>query len=274
VSEPPIPRATFCVRYHRHDEVRADAQQQLTRGGLLVKITDHEELTLDDPVELVLVMPDGAELHADGRVLQVLPGFGVAISTPPALVDAIRKTTAWQIEDRPDAGAAEHTRVRAVPTREELPVPPPLAAEPSSDMRVPPHPARSGEPIRLDELTHAQKIHMALHGNRDERNAILRDRNRALHPFVLKNPQITLDDVTAMAKNAQLAPDVLKLIAERKEWMQRPQVALALAKNPRTPPDLAIRALEHVPVDALRAIAKGAGALPHVVQAARKKVVG
>ena len=48
----------------------------------------------------------------------------------------------------------------------------------------------------------------------------------------------------------------------------------ALARNPKTPPDLAVRALDHVPIEALRQMAKGVGVLPHVSQAARKKVLG
>src|SRR5438874_971237 len=122
--------------------------------------------------------------------------------------------------------------------------------------------------------TTAQKIQMALHGNRDQRNAILRDTNRTLHAYVLKNPQINLDDILAMAKNTQLAPDVYKQIAQRKEWFQHHQVALALVRNPKTPPDIAVRALDFIPNDALRQFAKGIGALPHVATAARKKVIG
>jgi hypothetical protein len=37
---------------------------------------------------------------------------------------------------------------------------------------------------------------------------------------------------------------------------------------------VALRALDHVPLEALRQMAKGAGVPPHVVQAARKKVIG
>ena len=116
-------------------------------------------------------------------------------------------------------------------------------------------------------------MHLALHGTRDERNAILRDKNRTLHPFVLKNPQLNVDDVLDIAKNAQLAPEMFKQISERREWFQRPQIAVALARNPKTPPDIAVRALEHTPLDALRMMAKG-GVLPHVTQAARKKLIG
>ena len=125
-----------------------------------------------------------------------------------------------------------------------------------------------------EELTNAQKIQLALHGNRDQRNAILRDRNRTLHVYVLRNPGITVEDVTAIAKNPQMGQDVFKQIADRPDWIQRPQIASALARNPKVPAEIAVRALAHVPVDTLRQLAKGVGAPPHVVQAARKRVIG
>jgi hypothetical protein len=131
-------------------------------------------------------------------------------------------------------------------------------------------PARAAKP---DVMSKAEKIQLALHGNRDQRMAILRDHDRSLHSFVFKNPQINADDVLAIAKSATLSGELAKLIGERREWLQKPQIALALARNPKTPPDLAIRALDYVPVDALRQMAKGVGALPHVAQAARKKVI-
>jgi hypothetical protein len=65
----------------------------------------------------------------------------------------------------------------------------------------------------------------------------------------------------------------LKQVADRREWFQRPQVAQALARNPKTPPEVAVRALEYTPIDAVRQMAKGNGVLPHVAQAARKKVI-
>jgi hypothetical protein len=133
-------------------------------------------------------------------------------------------------------------------------------------------PASAGS-TRPDGLTRNEKIQKALHGTRDERNAILRDRDRTLHPFVLKNPQLDADDVLAIAKNAQMTPDLLKLIGERKDWFQRPAIAFALARNPKTPAEVAVRALDHVPLEALRQLAKG-GVLPHVAQAARKKLIG
>jgi hypothetical protein len=99
---------------------------------------------------------------------------------------------------------------------------------------------------------------------------VLRDRDRTLHTFVLKNPQLSAEDVATIARNAQMIPEVLKQIAQNRDWIQHPLIALALARNPRTPPELAVRALDYVPADALRQMAKGLGVLPHITEAARK----
>jgi hypothetical protein len=272
---------TFRVTYARYGELRDDIAQQMARGGLLVKVHDAPELGFDSPVALELVLPDGTKLHTAGRVLQVFSGFGIAVSVDTELVQEVGR-----LASRPEvarAGDARHERVdagapgrpamraaRSAPTR-----PPPLAAG-SSPAMSPPTVSRPSTmpPLSTEGPTRIEKMQLALHGNRDERNEILRDRDRTLHSFVLKNPQLDADDVVAIAKNPQMAAELLKQIGERKEWFQRPAVALALARNPRTPPEVAVRALEHIPLEALRQMAKGTGVPPHVTQAARKKLLG
>jgi hypothetical protein len=243
------------VTYGRYGELREDVAQQMARGGLLVKVDDASDLLFDSPVQLELVLPDGTSLHGDTNVLQVLAGFGVAVSIGAALVEQAHRAAAGI--DGPGGDAARHERIG--------PDGPPAPS-------LPPPPVEPATP-RIDGPSRAEKIQKALHGTRDERNAILRDRDRTLHAFVLKNPQLNADDVLAIAKNAQMTPDLLKQIGERKDWFQRPAIALALARNPKTPPEVSVRALEHIPLDAVRQLAKGTGVLPHVSQAARKKLL-
>ena len=246
-----IPRVSAVklrVTYARASELRADTEQ-MTHGGMIVKVGDAGDLAFDAPIDLELVLPDGSVLATTGKVLQVLAGLGVAVTIEPEFAAEVRKHASGQ--DAPGAAPARHERVGAEPAARPAPAVP-----------------------AIETMTTAQKIQLALHGNRDQRNAILRDTNRTLHAYVLKNPQIHVDDVLAMAKNTQLGPEVYKQIAERREWFQRPQIALALARNPKVPPDVGVRALDYVPADALRQIAKGTGAMPHVVTAARKKVLG
>lgn len=204
----------------------AEAVGQMAHGAILVQSAEQPDF--DATVELELALPDGSSVTTASRVLQVLPGHGVAVTIEAAVADRLRAAT-----------------------RASTPTLPPAT----------------------EELTHAQKIHLAMHGNRDQRNAILRDRNRTLHPYVLKNPNMNLDDVLAIAKNTQVSPEMYKQIAERQDWFSRPQIAIALARNPKVPGDIAIKALAHVAPDALRGLAKGVGAPPHVIQAARKKVI-
>jgi hypothetical protein len=258
----------FRVTYDRIADVQSDLGQ-MASGGFLVKVTDATGLALDTPARLELALPGGAVVAADVRVLQVLAGHGVAVTVDRKLVADLRERVVTA-KDSPAGRAPRHERLDgAAPAPSRAPTAPP-APPPVPPAEEPDEPAASRP--AAEKLTHAEKIHMALHGNREQRNAILRDPLRTLHPFVLKNPQISIDDIIAIAKNAQSAPDMLKLISDRKEWFQRPQVAVALARNPKTPGEVAIRALDHVPLDTLRQLAKG-GALPHVVQAARKKVI-
>lgn len=226
--------ATFRVTYHDPAEL-VEVRAQMAYGGLLVTGVDTAGLELGAPAVLELVLPGGRMASAAVEVLHVFPGTGVAVSVTPAHVAAVEAVS------------------RAPGTTS----PPPAAAAAAA-------PAAPST---------ADKIQLALHGNRDQRNTILRDPMRSLHPYVLKNPQFGVDDALAVARNGQASPELLALLGERKEWLAQPQIALALAKNPKTPPAVAVRALDYVPDDALRHIAKGTGAPPHVVQAARRKVI-
>ena len=242
----------FRITYERFSDLHEDTLQ-MAKGGLLVRVTAVPGLVTDTPATLELVLPDGARFESEVRVIQVLEGFGVAVTIDPALASALRAAVAAGRDS--GGGPARHERI-----------------EPARPATIPPPQGPPGPP-QPEKLTQAAKIHLALHGNRDQRNAILRDTNRTLHPYVLKNPQITIEDVLAIVKNAQSSPELLKQVAERREWLQRPQVALAHARNPKSPPEVAVRALDYAPIDAVRQIAKGTGVLPHVAQAARKKVI-
>src|SRR5215470_4915938 len=200
---------TFRVTYARYGELRDDIAQQMARGGLLVKVHDAPELGFDSPVALELVMPDGTTLHTAGRVLQVFSGFGIAVSVDAQLVEEVGR-----LASRPEvaaSGAARHERVDAGapgrpvmrPQRTGATTPPPLAAGSSPAMSPPSGRAPMGTPTksspaislpatgaaqeppgRAEGTSRTEKVQLALHGNRDERNAILRDRDRALHSFV------------------------------------------------------------------------------------------
>ena len=117
-------------------------------------------------------------------------------------------------------------------------------------------------------------MQMALHGNKGERAAILRENDKTLHPFVLRNPGLQLDEVLAIAGMRTMAPEIFKLMAERREWFQKPDVATALLRNPKTPVQIALKKIPFVPDRELRQMAKSTSLRGPVLAAVRRKVVG
>jgi hypothetical protein len=114
---------------------------------------------------------------------------------------------------------------------------------------------------------------LALSADRETRFALIRDTNKALHIYVLRNPRIGIDEVQFAAKLATLSPDALKYISEHKEWGLNSAICTALIRNPKLPLPLAIKLLGRIPSQEVRAIAKG-GARQPLVNAARKLING
>lgn len=228
------------VTYHRVADLLADGATQFVHGGVLVRIEPPPGLELFAAVELEVVAPFGTSILLQGEVVQLLPSVGVAVAfAPQAIADLLE--AARQAPDAPGP-APTHEQVASVPNR--------------------PAPNET-----------ATKIHAALYGNRDERMRAVRENNKSLHGYVLRNPGIGLDEILAIAKMNTVAPDLLAAIGARREWAERPDIAIALVRNPKTPTPTAVRLLDHVSAQDLRQLAKDAHTRPAVQQAARKKVI-
>ncbi len=258
------------ISYARSRDLLDDYDQQLTRNGILVRVEPPADVELFAAVELELVTPVGSRRVA-AQVIQTMPGVGIAVgfdaaaaATIEALVDAVR-------------GAPE---TPGDPPRHELVT---EAATPpggrSSDMSAAAPDDGAERAVvdihtRLRTASVREKMQIALHGSKDERALIIRDPTaKMLHHYVLKNPKLQLDEVAAIAGMRTVSADVLKYIAGRRDWAQRPDVAAALVRNPKTPVPLAIRLMNNLSVAELRQLAKSGGVREAIQREARKKVL-
>lgn len=230
------------IRYFRAADIKSDYEKQLSRGGLLVRIPGTDDITQFMPVKLELAV-SATVVVLDAQVVQVFPIAGVAVTFTPsrALESWVAAACATASEDKDP----EHTVV--------------------GDEKTPARPAA---------LETSDRISTALRGNRDERAAILRENNPALHGHVLKNPGLQLDEIANIAKMRTVSPELLRQIADRREWAQRPEIATALVRNPKTPVNVAVRLLDFVPATELRQLAKDQHTRTPIQHAARKKVLG
>jgi hypothetical protein len=250
------------VTYGRTADFLADVEQQVSRRGLLVRV-DVGEVERGTPVKLEIVTPAGRAV-ASGSVLQPLAAAGVAVEVDPrdfaALVTAAKANPA-------DGPAPKHERV--VDDAGEQP-----AVRRTGTVTLPaPGDRGSPEPVTQAQLQ-AQKIQLALHGDKNDRMAILREPNKLFHGYVLRNPQLQIDEVTFIARMPTVAIDTLVFIAGKREWAERAEVAIAIVRNPKTPIPLAIRMLDHVGMSELRTLAKQQSVRDGIQRAARKKILG
>ncbi len=109
---------------------------------------------------------------------------------------------------------------------------------------------------RLRTMPVAERIKLALRGNRETRTLLLRDPNRMVRRFVLQNPRISDEEIIVIAKNRTAEDEALRIVADHREWTKNYQVRLALVTNPKTPLVLALRFLGSLVERDIRLLAK------------------
>ena len=93
---------------------------------------------------------------------------------------------------------------------------------------------------RIANLNVANRIALAMKGNREERAILIRDPNRIVTAAVLSSPKMTETEAASIAKMQNVSEDVLRTIAKNRSWLKNYSVILACVKNPKTPVALSI----------------------------------
>ncbi len=99
---------------------------------------------------------------------------------------------------------------------------------------------------KIIKMSIPQKIRLAMVGNREARNILILDHNKAVVMAVLRSPKLTENDVFTYAQQRNLSEEVYKYIARNKNWIKNYAIKLALVNNPKTPLAVALRFLDHL----------------------------
>jgi hypothetical protein len=126
---------------------------------------------------------------------------------------------------------------------------------------------------KIQQMGVPERVKLALRGNKDARQILARDGNKLIRRFVLENPRITEGEIVAICHNRTADEDILRVVAERREWARNYQVKLALATNPKTPLVLALRQLPALVDRDLAALAKSRNVPQAIALAARRLVI-
>ncbi len=109
---------------------------------------------------------------------------------------------------------------------------------------------------QLKQMSMGQKVALAIKGNREVRNILIRENNKMLCLKVLENPRVGDSDIEAWAKSTNVPEDVLRGIANKKEWCSKYSIVKALVLNPKAPIGLTLDFIKRLTLKDLDQLAK------------------
>jgi len=108
---------------------------------------------------------------------------------------------------------------------------------------------------RLAGLRVVERVQMALKGNREERMALIRDPCKVVQRAVLQSSMLTDREVETFSSMASLADEVLRLIANSRNFRKNYTVVMNLMNNPKTPLDVTLHMLPNITAPDLKKLA-------------------
>src|SRR6185436_20832713 len=109
-------------------------------------------------------------------------------------------------------------------------------------------------------------------GNAYCRSNLIRDSNKMVALAVIRSPLITDTEVVRYSGNRQIAEDVIRYIANQRDFTKMYQVRLNLAQNPKCPLGFSLRFLSSLHNEDVKALSKSKN-IPSALAVAARKLV-
>jgi len=123
---------------------------------------------------------------------------------------------------------------------------------------------------RILQMGVGEKIKLALFGNKEARELLVRDPNKIIAVSVVKSPKIMDAEIETISKSRHVCEDVLRHIAGTKEWMRSYTIKLNLVANAKTPVPIAMKLLGQIREPDLRKLAKNKNVSQTIATHARR----
>lgn len=99
---------------------------------------------------------------------------------------------------------------------------------------------------RLSTMTVPEKMKYAMKGSREQRAVLIRDPNRMVSSAVLSCPKMNEAEIESFCKMGNVSEDILRTIANSRQWTKSYSVVLALVKNAKTPVALTMNLMQRL----------------------------
>lgn len=223
------------VEFESAAELRDEHEANLLAGGL--SIPTAADLPEFAAMQLTLKLSGGGKLTVPATVVRRLAG-AIAVA----------------LEGKPETILAA------------------LLTSPVSDDDAP-RPVEQNAWDKVRALSRIEKLILAPKADRSERAVLAQDNDAQVLHALLRNPRITLEEVTRIARSTLLSAVTAELIAKTAQWSASAEIRSALVGNPRTSTPLALRLLPTLPEPEIRQIAKSTAVSQALKQAALRLVI-
>lgn len=96
---------------------------------------------------------------------------------------------------------------------------------------------------QISRMNVSQRVQFAMKGSGEARRALIRDSNKVVQRAVLQSPRLTDQEVEAYASTPNLTDEILRLIANNRNFRKNYTVVRNLMNNPKTPLDVSLHML-------------------------------
>ena len=125
----------------------------------------------------------------------------------------------------------------------------------------------------LQEMSVAEKIRMALTGDKEWRTLLIREANKQVHSSVLKNPRITEGEVLSVVQNRSSSEELIRIVLLNRDWLKNYEIKKALVSHPRTPLQTAMRYMNFLSERDIRELARSRNVTQAIVNNARRMLM-
>ncbi len=125
---------------------------------------------------------------------------------------------------------------------------------------------------RIKRMNIAERIKLAILGNREARAILVRDSHRIVACSVLRNPHLTDMEVILIAQSRTVDEEILCEIAATRKWARIYQVKVSLINNPKTPPHISLNLISHLRGTDLKALINNRN-IPGIVTSTARRIV-
>jgi hypothetical protein len=116
----------------------------------------------------------------------------------------------------------------------------------------------------------SDKVKLAFRGGKTERVILVRDHNKLVCSAVVRNPRMSDLEVESIAGMRNIEEEVLRLIAMKREWISKYNIAVTLARNPKCPVGVVLPLINRLTLRDLKGLKDDKGVSETVRSMARK----